>query len=365
MLKKYILFISLILSVQISFAQLNNSSEIDISAAVKYFKIADILQTNSEPGSDSWEELFKTPVYQMMIPAGAIDTNELKAEMRLVYMPSSNKHLQSKETPTLHYHKKYKDNENKLKDYLAFLETHNIIDSIKNLLYPFLPKRLQAIEYFPKLFYMNYGSNDATGAGGIVINDLLQAYKADNFKCGIITAHEAFHAIVSVSFQNKMKPGIDYNNADFNLLYFLENISEEGIADLIDKPLLSEKQSPFYNDVKELVADDSELSKRYITKLDSLFTAANISDSALKHFSNFSLIANAFGKNGGHIPGRYMGLVIQKSGLLPLHIKDVEDPISFILTYNDAAKKSLKKNPEFSKESVLFLEKLRSKYLKQ
>ncbi len=365
MTKKYILFISLILSVQITFAQLNNSSEIDISAAVNYFKIADILQTNKEPGSDSWQEFFKTPVYQMMIPAGAIDTIELKAEMRLVYMPSSKEQLKNNETPSIIYHKKYKDNENKLKGHLEFLKTHVIIDSIKNLLYPFLPKRLQTSEYFPKLFYMNYGSNDATGANGIVINDLLQAYRADNFKCGIIAAHEAFHAIVSVSFQNKIKPGIDYNSPDFNLLYFLENISEEGIADLIDKPLLSEKQSPFYDELKELVAHDNELSKQYITRLDSLLTAANISDSALNHYSNFSLMANAFGKNGGHIPGRYMGLVIQKNGLLPLHLQNVEDPISFILTYNDAAKKSLKKDPEFSKESVFFLEKLRSKYLER
>jgi len=196
----------------------------------------------------------------------------------------------------------------------------------------------------------------------MVINDLFLSYRIDKYKFGLLTAHEAFHSIVSVAFQLALKKNINNNAIDFNLLYFLQNVSEEGISDLIDKPLLLKKGSPVYNEVKQLTTDDETLSIKYIRSIDSLLMLSLASEHVLQRYNDFADLSNTFGRNGGHIPGRFMGTVIQKAGLLQKHIIAVEDPISFILTYNEAAKKSGKKYPVFSKESIAYLQKLKAKY---
>jgi len=57
-----------------------------------------------------------------------------------------------------------------------------------------------------------------------------------------------------------------------------------------------------------------------------------------------------------------MGIVMQRENLLQKHIIAVEDPISFILIYNEAAKENAGKYPVFSKESIEYLQKLKAKY---
>ncbi len=245
------------------------------------------------------------------------------------------------------YHYAYKQQLKVLENYTAGLRRLNVADSIKRLLYPFLPKRLQKEESFPVLFYLSYGSAEATGSSGFVINDLLNPYRIDQYKYGMLAAHEAFHAVVSIAFQQNLKPNIDYNTAEFSLLYFLEIISEEGIADLIDKPLLLQKRSPLYKEVSAMVANDETLAVASIKKLDSLLSHAYNNALALQPYTSFSALANAFGKNGGHIPGRFMGNVIKKGGMLSANLERVENPITFIEAYNKTASLSPKKYPVF------------------
>ena len=360
--KYFIILLSLILLNHLSFGQYNTISKINTSAGEQYFNIVDILQANKVPVASDWETLFKKTVYQMMISGNAIDTLELKSSMIKVFMPSSIplsiSDLSSKER----YHLAYKTNQTQLKVYIDFLKITNVIDSVKALLYPFLPKHFQTTALFPTLFYLNYGSAEATGYGGVVINDLLHSYKIDKYKFGLLAAHEAFHSIVSVGFQKALKQDINYNAPDFNLLYFLQNMSEEGIADLIDKPLLSQKSSPVYDEVKVLVENDELLSIMYIEKLDSLLKLASTSEQTLNQYQSFTILAKAYGQNGGHIPGRFIGWVINEGGLLKRHILSVEDPVSFIITYNDAVKTLGNKYPVFSKESIAYLIELKTRY---
>jgi hypothetical protein len=117
-----------------------------------------------------------------------------------------------------------------------------------------------------------------------------------------------------------------------------------------------------YREVKQLTAGDESLSIALLKRLDSVLTLANRSDQILQQYSGFAALANAFGKNGGHVPGRFMGLVIKKAGLLQMHIDTVEDPFSFVFTYNKAAKMLGNKYPTFSKESVQYLQKIKSTY---
>jgi hypothetical protein len=347
-----------------SYGQTMLKEKVNTSGAEAYFKIASALEKGGEENNVSWQFLFQTLPYQMMIAGNALDTVVLKSDMQRVFSSASPEATTSYSVRES-YHKAYKDNQKQLESYIRLLHDLNVVDSVKSMLYPFLPLRLQIEELFPTLFYLNYGSGEATGFGGIVINDLLHSYTIDKYKLGLMAAHEAFHSIVSIAFQQRLKPDIDYNAPSFNLLYFLQNVSEEGIADLIDKPLLLQKSSPLYSELRQLTAGDEALSISLIKKLDSVLTLANRSEQILLQYNDFTALTNMFGRNGGHVPGRFMGSIIKKAGLLQTHINTVEDPVSFLLTYNAAVKKSGRKHPAFSKASVEFLQGLRTKYLQE
>jgi hypothetical protein len=142
----------------------------------------------------------------------------------------------------------------------------------------------------------------------------------------------------------------------------LQAINEEGIADLIDKPRLMQQSSPMYAEVKKLTENDESISIAKIKKLDSLLTLAFKTETVIEQYQGFAAFANAYGKNGGHIPGRFMGAVIQESGILKNHVESIEDPISYMISYNDAVKKLKKSYPVFSSDSIEYLKNLKAKY---
>ena len=360
-IKRFPLLLTFCLQFSLASAQVRHPEKVNTTAAEAYFTIASALAKNGDINTAPWPRLFQTAPYQMMIAGNAVDTVALKVAMQRIFssVPTeSATPLSAQES----YHQAHKERQTQLQAYIRALHENHVADSVKALLYPFLPQRLQGEALFPTLFYLPYGSAEATGFGGVVLNDLLHAYTIDTYKFGLLAAHEAFHSIVSSAFGQKLKPTSDYSATDFNLLYFLQNVSEEGIADLIDKPLLLQKDSPLYSELLQLTADEEAISISLIKKLDDVLTRASRSEEVLLSYNGFAALANAFGKNGGHIPGRIMGRVIQQAGLLPRHIDAVENPVSFVVTYNAAAQKIGQPYPIFSKESVEFLQRIKSKY---
>jgi hypothetical protein len=356
---KYPLLFGFLIITSPGFSQKQTDNRINISAAKAYFNITKKLQAGTDSKLIDWNQLFNTQPYQMMIGGGGIDTAILKSEMTNVFAANNTIIQDHSWTEGENYHKLYKANQSKLEEYIKILQEKSLVDSIKHLLYRFLPQSLQNDTKFPTLFYLNYGTADATGSNGLVFNDLLQSYKIDNYKFGLLAAHEGFHAIVSSAFMQRIKKNIDYNLPSVNLLFFLENISEEGIADLIDKPLLLQKRSPVYEQLVKLTSNDAIKSKKYIKKIDSLLMSSYTSESVLEKFKSFSDLANNYGENGGHIPGRFMGMTIKKAGLLDKQIPEIENPISFFILYNKAASKLKQDNyPVFHKESIDYLIRL-------
>lgn len=349
----------------VAFGQTSIIKKTDFSSAQEYINVAIQIQSGDSSDLIKWSKLFTTPACQMMISEGAMDTTTFKSDMLKVYNPV-NVENSSLQNESQLYHYQYKKILPELESYLKRLNSTDVVDSVKKLLYPFLPQRIQSIELFPKLYYLFYGHLDATGISGLVLNDLLLSYKIDSFKFGLLTSHEAVHAIVSTAFEQRLAKTVNTNSSEFNLFYLMENINEEGIADLIDKPILEQKNSPVYETVNKLRNNDTMLSIMYIKRLDSLLTISNTSDSLLNKYNSFAALSNQFGRNGGHIPGRFMGLVINEGGKLNSQIQSIEDPTAFFINYNQAANKLDKKNyPLFSNASIAFLKKLKNKMMKE
>ncbi|MDJ1503293.1 DUF5700 domain-containing putative Zn-dependent protease [Xanthocytophaga agilis] len=339
---------------------------IDVSAVKAYFVIADRFRAHQEPTVQEWTSLFTSPIHTMMITAGVLDTTKFKHDMQLIYTEGMAKNKteaknDAKNVQTdsdLAHHLKYQKLEKQLLAHISFLEASSIQQNIFSYLQPFLPARLLIKDKLPKQYYVFYGNEDATAGPGMVINDLLLSYKIDRYKLGILSAHETFHAIVSEAFTNLLKN--DFSNQDPNaiLLYFLSNVSQEGVADLIDKPALTQSNSPVLKEMESLTENEIMLSKSYITKLDSLIQAKSTN-------IDYNLLFQKFSKHGGHIPGRVMGQAIKQAGLLPTLIHSIEDPVLFFELYNQAVQKNKSELPSLSVTSLSYLREIRERYLKQ
>src|SRR5688572_17649134 len=106
-------------------AQKLQYEKINTASAESYFTIAKSLQLG-EPSSLEWNELFKTPAYEILILGGAIDTSVLKSEMEHVF--SSESTTAKERSASELYHKEYKDNQKKLEKYIRLLNTSSIVD---------------------------------------------------------------------------------------------------------------------------------------------------------------------------------------------------------------------------------------------
>lgn len=359
----YLIVLSLYFSLNTAgIAQTSYSSSnkyLDFSAVESYFLLTDKLETSIEPTDQDWQNYFETPINRLMIYGRALDTTAFRSSLRNAYLTNS-KALSSEVHSELIHHLKYKKHQKQLKEHISFLKSSNVVDSIQKYLYPYLPERLRSIENLPKQYYVFYGEEDATGGGGMVINDLLLSYKIDTYHLGLLSAHEAFHSIVSTSFVNMITNQSGDNDLNIDLLYFLSNLSQEGIADLIDKPLLMLPNSPVKHKTELFFQDEKQLAATYISKLDSL-----LQNSEGNFTQSFQTLFNGFSKNGGHIPGKIMGATIRDCGLLPDILPAIEDPVLFFEVYNVAVKKCGSELPVFSPESLGYLKRLRNQYYKR
>ena len=354
-MKKYVfvLFFNFIF-INNSISQIFSIKDIDNSPSITYLKILDSIKLNKIPSLKLWNELFQNPIVLMLIQGSAIDSGKIKH--RLIHLQDNN---QGDEISK--YIIETISEIEQLKKYAENFKSKAYFDSVYRLLKDYVPIRLHNKFYESKQFLLPL-FQESTGFNGFVLNDLLFSFKADQKKCGIITAHETFHSIVSSAFQKKIKPDSDYNSYNFYLLSFLQNISEEGIADRIDKTILGEVGSPLEKTVNSLLLNSDSISAELIIKLDSYLS--NLFLEKKDNFKNYNDLVKDFGKNGGHMPGRYMEKIIEKADLLNLVIEKVEDPVNFFLVYNLASKK-IGSAPSFKNTSEQFLKDLRNKFLEQ
>jgi hypothetical protein len=355
-------FIISFLSVTLLSAQPKKSDTnetLDFSAVEAYFRLTDNMRQNITPTGQEWAAFFEAPINKLMVSAGALDTTKFKNDLSNVYLTTNTswEHIDDK---GLQHHYKYRRYENELRQHIDFLKSSNVFDSILKYVSPYLPLRLRHKENIPRQYYIFYGSEDATGGGDMVINDLLLSYKIDTYYLGLLSAHETFHSIVSKAFGDLILTSSSGNDPTIGLLYFLSNISQEGVADLIDKSLLMKPQSPLKTETDQLFEDERALATKYINGLDSLLknSKGNFNVAFPTLFENFS-------KHGGHIPGRLMGMTINNCDLLPELLSRIEDPVAFIELYNKAVEECKLSLPLFSEESLAYLNKLRTHYFKK
>lgn len=354
-----VIALSSVVSVKAQTMRTRADEMLDFSAVEAYFVLSDQLAQHIEPLGKEWTMFFEAPINSLMISANAFDSIKFANDLRRTYSAEDSKALTNDDDKALQHHLKYKDYAAELKSHIQFLKTSSVTDSIFKYVRSYLPDRLFSINDIPKQYYIFYGSEDATGGIDMVINDLYLSYKIDRYRVGLLSAHETFHSIVSKAFANQLVNVTAADQSNIGFLYFLSNISQEGVADLIDKPLLLKSESPLKDEVNKLMTDELALTTQYLIKLEGLLKNAKGTLS-----QNFNDLSMNYSKHGGHIPGRLMGKVIKDYGLLSNLVEKIEDPVVFFEVYNEAVKKGKVQLPTFSKESLRYLDKLRLQYYK-
>lgn len=209
-----------------------------------------------------------------------------------------------------------------------------------------------ALQYLPKGKHLPIPSNLTIYIMAMAFDGALQdsnmyfglarVYENDRFRKGALAAHELHHQMrVDDSLRGPISA------ADSAAFSAVDQINNEGSADLIDKMLLIDNPGKVYRAAGTLhrLMDRAPAA---IRALDSCFRQGRGDYASILNYSS------------GHLPGMYMANVIRRAGLTARAVAHNDHPFHFFYVYNEAAGTT---EPRFSAEAMGYLRALEKRCL--
>lgn len=338
-----------------STAQVINSEPLDA-----YWKIVERLKSGNQLADEEWQDFLDIEANSIYIQNQGFSKTYLKnlrRAMEVVYMPANDSLLQERLKDPLANWITYKVNnykvyEEQLKEYQREVQQPGYFDTMYKNAWEWLPKRLRR-EAPATTIYLLGIENDAIAGGDIMILTLWSAYNYEKLKMGLLTGHEMHHILA---------PKIDFGpieEQDKGIIYALQNILNEGSADMICKKIYinNKDKLPFDLNFEELLLSKSD---SIVMQLD--FNLTELAKSDGKVFKTEKEYRNLLNWSSGHNPGYYMADIIVRNGYKKQLIKNVQNPFEFIYLYNMAARKDKKSPPTFTESSIKHVKELEKKY---
>lgn len=327
----------------------------DFSGMNAFWEIMESLENDCMPSEEKWEELFITPGY--------ITGNEhefshdyFKRFYTLAFMPSKQnelaKELQKSSfyTPYLKHIASIKKQKEEIKKKQRELENSNEIftrafERVKH----YLPDGITEKYPEPTIAFMIFGP-DGRGYETILV-DLVYFLQNEEQAVDFI-AHEMHHYYLGK--ESVMRAG------EVELLWVIEQIYAEGLADQIDKKSIyfgnglsaqSEKALRF----RELVYDTPNV----IRKMDSLLNDMILSP---ERYKTNALKISGLVPQSGHPTGYFMATTLLENAGAECLVEDFGNPFAFFRRYNDMARNSKGKYPTFSDTSLQLIGELEKRY---
>lgn len=363
----------------------NYNPNFEFTGVNEFYMIVDILKQNKEPSKKQWERLFETPGYKRL--SQEIPEDFFRKLMIVSYMSGKDKEKEkilvkmSKqenkfwEMFTINSYKafeySYRNREeiietiNELKTYpyteRAVTEALNFLPESSVTDYPFVSFIIfpDSRGYIPICIAINNKLKEKKNLSDEIINKLNeQGYSPERISV-LGLAHEFFHYYRDKELDFKMP---ERNSDEFDLIWILNQIENEGIADQIDQKQLYFGKGCFVEtEIANLKLEEQKKQPDMIRKLDSL----------LIEFQKNPIQRKTLGQRIRHLPSRsghplgfYMANIIEEQFGKKELVNVVRNPFAFFKLYNSAAKQK-SGVPVFSNESITLIIQLEKKYLKK
>lgn len=321
---------------------------VDLTSVDEFIKVASTIKAGKEVSAEQWKAFENSAAYKKM----AARKNKklisiIKSSMNMAFGKNTTAEKErvlsiTKEqmaTSTNLLLKKlilanYLDVNNHFDSIKSFRENYDfngLINRVKQRLSSFLGTPLDSTAMFNpvRFFFINAdGSNEEDA----LYIDFNLVYKLTEQQRINFLAHEFFH-----NYREH------FENHDFNyksdLNYTLDLITNEGIADLIDKSEGYEKYYSYVIELPEMVETMTGLYHRAPENLEKLQQV--IMQYANGEISETKLVDNIieFVKFNGHAIGFYMANQIVAAGYKSEMLQSFYNPYQFYRLYNKAAKK--------------------------
>lgn len=319
-----------------------------------------ILERNQDPPPGLWEALFNTPGYRALMER-EFNRDFFQTCFRLAFKPSLT-HEQvttiadkSRLSSCLIHLMRVSESRGQIEAQVKFLKASAIMKDALQLAQRYLPTRTPQVNPDPQVSFLLF-EDDARGYSPIVI-DILHSIKYGN-QLKFLLAHEIHHYYrdkdLSFSFPQE--------SADtYKVLWILNQLHAEGVADLIDKSEIFGPDGCFAN---------SQWAKTYNCHMEESKTILQrmgrlLLESHLGHIGFSDLGNHLYGiiPMSGHPTGNFMARTILNTLGVDSIIEGLGSPFQFIAAYNTAAQDSREDYPilpDSAMNTIRELEKLHS-----
>lgn len=359
----------------------NLNPNFDFSSLEQFWNIVDILKTDKEPTGEEWDSLFTTSGYATLI-GREISRKSFMNRLRLSYMPSKSKEFEDALSSDK-YSNWAKMMLNTFKQVEEIRDRINCkVEELKK--FPFTRKAIkEALKYlpenevqeYPPVSFLIWGLG-SRGYSPVIITmedvieltenfitpDILKKFERSDFTKNRILilgmGHEFFHYFRDKKLEFEFP---DYENSDYDIIWTINQIENEGIADQVNiRQLFIVSDFLYDTEYPEMINQEQKEQPKLLRKLDSLFTEIYEKPETKKQLGEkIRMIV----PRSGHPTGYYMAnIIIEQFGKEPL-IDVVRNPFAFFYLYNEAAKKD-SKAPIFSDKSIELIKNLEEKYIK-
>jgi hypothetical protein len=331
-------------------------SNLDFSGVDLFWKLADTIQNNTEPSEYLWEELFSTPGYKTFL-SREMKPDWMKDYIRMGLMPSHAQKLRKWEDSgywdvRFAYHfQEVVERKGEIKGFVNLIKRSHLQADAIELMLSYYPENTY-FENLPPVSFIFF-DKDARGYDPILLDVLYAMDKHKHGELMYLMAHEMHHYYRNQLLTFEYPPE---DSSDHDIIWTLDQVHMEGIADQIDKDSMFMK--PWNAKRTKKYKDLLIQTPRQIHIMDSLLMAYS------SHQGDLHAIAASIHKSApmsGHPMGYFMAKKILEHRSREALVEDIGNPFAFLQRYQAVALLD-EDAPAFSSASMELIAKLETKY---
>ena len=245
-----------------------------------------------------------------------------------------------------------KKNREQLELFVANTDFTTVLKKAKQLAQGYLPAEIAEgdVELYDVNFNLMEPNAYVTDCGLVV--DIYSAFDMGEEELAKTIGHEFHH-----NYRNQY-----FSIGDDVVMRNINDLQQEGIADLIDKPAPPvEEMSGYPQAIVDAYNEMFANTPQILRKLDSL-TTEMLSGAIDK--DTYDGMTNRYFIDGGHANGYYMSLKIKEAGLTDRLIETYDQPTAYIKLYNEAVENAASEY-QFSATFISYIEQLQKEHLEE